>query len=30
MPKGIVMTGPDFVTKQNAAQVIELAKQGIR
>jgi simple sugar transport system substrate-binding protein len=30
MPKGIVMTGPNFVTKQNAAQAIELAKQGIR
>ena len=30
MPAGVVMTGPGFVTKQNAAQVIELSKQGIR
>jgi len=27
---GILSTGPGFVTKENAAQVIELAKQGIR
>jgi simple sugar transport system substrate-binding protein len=30
MPAGVVMTGPGFVTKQNAAQVIDLSKQGIR
>ncbi len=30
MPAGTVMTGPGFVTKDNAAQVIELSKQGIR
>jgi simple sugar transport system substrate-binding protein len=29
-PAGVVMTGPGFVTKDNAAQVIELSKQGIR
>jgi simple sugar transport system substrate-binding protein len=27
---GILPTGPGFVTKENAAQVIELSKQGIR
>jgi simple sugar transport system substrate-binding protein len=30
MPAGTVMTGPGFVTKDNAARVIELSKQGIR
>jgi simple sugar transport system substrate-binding protein len=30
MPAGTVMTGPGFVTKENAARVIELSKQGIR
>ncbi len=30
MPAGTVMTGPGFVTADNAAQVIELSKQGIR
>jgi simple sugar transport system substrate-binding protein len=30
MPAGTVMTGPGFVTQDNAAQVIELSKQGIR
>jgi simple sugar transport system substrate-binding protein len=30
MPAGTVMTGPGFVTQENAAQVIELAKKGIR
>jgi simple sugar transport system substrate-binding protein len=30
MPAGTVMTGPGFVTQENAAQVIELSKQGIR
>ncbi len=30
MPAGVVMTGPGFVTPENAAQVIELSKQGIR
>jgi simple sugar transport system substrate-binding protein len=30
MPTGVVMTGPGFVTKDNAAQVVELSKQGIR
>jgi simple sugar transport system substrate-binding protein len=30
MPTGVVMTGPGFVTKDNAAQVIDLSKQGIR
>ena len=30
MPAGVVMTGPGFVTPENAAQVIELARQGIR
>jgi simple sugar transport system substrate-binding protein len=30
LPHGIVMTGPGFVTKDNAAQVIALSKQGIR
>jgi len=30
MPAGVVMTGPGFVTPENAAQVIELSKKGIR
>jgi simple sugar transport system substrate-binding protein len=30
MPGADVQTGPGFVTKANAAQVIELSKQGIR
>jgi simple sugar transport system substrate-binding protein len=30
VPAGVVMTGPGFVTQENAAQVIELSKQGIR
>ena len=30
MPAGTVMTGPGFVTQDNAAQVIELAQKGIR
>ncbi|MBZ9559397.1 MULTISPECIES: sugar ABC transporter substrate-binding protein [unclassified Modicisalibacter] len=30
MPAGDVATGPAFVTQENAAQVIELSKQGIR
>ena len=30
MPGGNVMTGPGFVTKDKAAQVIELAAKGIR
>jgi simple sugar transport system substrate-binding protein len=30
MPAGTVMTGPGFVTKDNAAKVIELSKKGIR
>jgi simple sugar transport system substrate-binding protein len=30
MPTGVVMTGPGFVTKENAAQVVELSRQGIR
>ncbi len=30
MPAGVVMTGPGFVTPENAKQVIELAKKGIR
>lgn len=30
MPAGVVMTGPGFVTPENAKQVIELSKQGIR
>jgi simple sugar transport system substrate-binding protein len=30
MPAGVVMTGPGFVTRENAQQVIDLAKQGIR
>ncbi|KAA0018843.1 sugar ABC transporter substrate-binding protein [Salinicola corii] len=30
MPAGDVATGPGFVTKQNAAQVMELSKKGIR
>ncbi len=30
MPAGTVMTGPGFVTKDNAAQVIDLSKKGIR
>ena len=30
MPSGTVMTGPGFVTKDNAAQVIELSQKGIR
>lgn len=29
-PAGVVMTGPGFVTKDNAAQVIELSTKGIR
>lgn len=29
-PTGVVMTGPGFVTKDNAQQVIDLSKQGIR
>ena len=30
MPAGVVMTGPGFVTKDNAAKVIELSAQGYR
>ncbi len=30
MPAGTVMTGPGFVTKDNAAKVIELSQKGIR
>jgi simple sugar transport system substrate-binding protein len=30
MPAGVVMTGPGFVTQDNAAQVIELSAKGIR
>jgi simple sugar transport system substrate-binding protein len=30
MPAGTVMTGPGFVTKENAAQVIDLSAKGIR
>jgi simple sugar transport system substrate-binding protein len=30
MPAGTVMTGPGFVTQENAAQVIDLAAKGIR
>ncbi len=30
LPHGVVMTGPGFVTKDNAKQVIALSKQGIR
>jgi simple sugar transport system substrate-binding protein len=30
MPAGVVMTGPGFVTQENAAQVIDLAAKGIR
>lgn len=30
MPAGVVMTGPGFVTKDSAAKVIDLSKQGIR
>jgi simple sugar transport system substrate-binding protein len=30
MPAGTVMTGPGFVTQDNAAQVIELSAKGIR
>jgi simple sugar transport system substrate-binding protein len=30
MPAGVVMTGPGFVTQDNAAQVIELSGKGIR
>ena len=30
MPTGVVMTGPGFVTKDNAGQAIDLAKKGIR
>jgi simple sugar transport system substrate-binding protein len=30
LPAGVVMTGPGFVMQKNAAQVIDLAKQGIR
>ena len=30
MPAGTVMTGPGFVTKENAAQVIKLSAEGIR
>jgi simple sugar transport system substrate-binding protein len=30
MPAGTVMTGPGFVTQDNAAQVIELSQKGIR
>jgi simple sugar transport system substrate-binding protein len=30
MPAGVVMTGPGFVTPENAQQVIDLSKQGIR
>jgi simple sugar transport system substrate-binding protein len=30
MPGADVLTGPGFVTKDNAAKVIDLSKQGIR
>ena len=30
MPAGTVMTGPGFVTQENAAQVIKLSAEGIR
>jgi simple sugar transport system substrate-binding protein len=30
MPAGTVMTGPGFVTQDNAAQVIDLSAKGIR
>lgn len=30
MPKGVVSTGPGVVTKENAQQVIELTKEGLR
>ncbi len=30
IPAGVVMTGPGFVTKGNAAKVIELSKEGYR
>ena len=30
LPAGTVMTGPGFVTQENAEQVIELSQQGIR
>ncbi|MDX6748704.1 sugar ABC transporter substrate-binding protein [Geminicoccaceae bacterium 1502E] len=30
LPAGVVQTGPGFVTKDNAAQVIDLSKKGIR
>lgn len=30
LPAGVVMTGPGFVTKANAGQVIDLSKKGIR
>jgi simple sugar transport system substrate-binding protein len=30
MPSGTIMTGPGFVTKDNAAKVIELSQKGIR
>tara|TARA_B110000495_G_scaffold165778_1_gene151682 strand:+ start:283 stop:639 length:357 start_codon:yes stop_codon:yes gene_type:complete len=30
MPAGVVMTGPGFVTPDNAAKVIKLAAQGYR
>jgi len=29
-PVGVVMTGPGIVTKDNAQQVIDLSKKGIR
>jgi simple sugar transport system substrate-binding protein len=30
LPAGVVMTGPGFVTQENAEQVIELSQKGIR
>jgi simple sugar transport system substrate-binding protein len=30
MPASDVLTGPAFVTEENAEQVIDLSKQGIR
>jgi len=30
LPAGVIMTGPGFVTKDNAAKVIDLSKQGLR
>ena len=30
MPAGVVMTGPGFVTPQNASKVIKWAAQGYR